>query len=198
MKRRQGLSLLEVMVSLGALALITMAIYGLVAAGSTTYANTTRQNTLQENGRRVLDQMSAEFRLANPDTLVVGTTYSSTSVTKNGSTSTTTVGVTTVSFQVSTGFEAGVTTWGSTIEYAYEASDVDSNNNSIKDEGRLVRSQDGETVRLCDYVKAGGFTAVKTGSTLALTLTLQVADEKNKVMEKVVGTTVVLRNKSGT
>lgn len=192
-RRARGLTLVEVMIGSVVLSFIVMAIFLLVHRGGTTYATASRSESLTRGARVVLDRISEELRIANPDTLI----FNSTSL----------------SFQMSTGFAAGETIWGPTITYQYELSDVDANCNSVKDEGRLVRQQSGQTVRLCDYVKAGGFVVKKDGNKVSLTLTLEVAEEDTtkvhvddkgvktvvpKVQSIVLSTSVVLRNKSST
>lgn len=181
--KRRGLTLVEVMIALGALALITLAIYALLHAGSSTYANASRRDTLQMNARRVLDQIAEELRLANPDSFILS----------SGS----------ILFNKAVGFSGGTTSYGSTIEYALRAYTdpkahfVDANHNGVPDEACLERTQDGETRKLCDYVKLGGFTAVKTGQTVNLRLTLIVADDKHTIVETSVSTSIVMRNPGG-
>lgn len=179
----RGVTLVEVMIASVILGILTLMIYGLIYRGSTTYAVASRHNTLQRNARNALDRIAEELRIANPDTLVAG---------MDGG------GVGTLQFQTSTGFSGGATTWGPMIRYTYEASSVDANNNSIQDEGRLVREDLGSGVKatICDYVKKGGFVLSQTGQRVTITLTLVVADEKNKEMSSTVSTSIVLRNKS--
>lgn len=170
----RGLTLVEVMIGSVVLSFLVLAVFLLIHRGATTYASASRHETLTRGARVVLDRVSEELRMANPDTLVVGT----------GS----------LTFQVSSGFSGGKTAWSSAIEYGYELSDVDANNNGKKDEGRLVREQGGQSVRLCDYVKAGGFVVSRSGNRLTITLVLAVENAPDTS----VTTSIVLRNKSAT
>lgn len=169
---KRGLTLVEVMIAAAVLSFLTLLIFGLVHRGATTYASASRHETLQRNARVVLDRITEELRMANPASLVVGTNS--------------------LHFQVSTGFSGGKTTWGSAIAYGYELSDVDANSNGKKDEGRLVRTQGGQKVRLCDYLKAGGFVVSQSGSRVTITLILAGED----VADTSVTTSIVLRNKA--
>lgn len=189
----RGLTLVEVMIGAVVLSFIVMAIFLLIHRGGSTYAYASRNETITRGARVVLDRISEELRMANPDTLIFSTTS--------------------LRFQVATGFAAGETVWGPMITYQYELSDVDANTNGVQDEGRLTREQNGQTVRLCDYVKAGGFAVKKDGQKVSLSLTLEVAEEDTtkiqvdakgvktvvpKVQSIVLTTSIVLRNKSST
>ena len=178
-RRNDGFTLVEVMISSVVLGVLVLAVYALLHQGSASYADASRDNTLQENSRRVLDRISEELRMANPATLIVGTQ------TSGGS----------LSFQVSAGFKSGVMTWGTVIQYQLQPSIVDANTNSIQDDYKLVRIQDGQSVKLCDYVQAGGFVLSQAGTRITITLNLGMVDEKRRPVASSVTTSVSLRTR---
>lgn len=189
-EKTRGLTLVEVLISLGVLMVIALAIYALLETGTSTYNTTTRKDSLQQNGRNALDLLAEDVRISNPDS------FTCSGVSDSGKPR---HGTTYLKFQKSTGFSAGVTTWGTDIEYFVESSSADSNNNGVVDEGRLVRTyinDKGKTVKaaVCDYLEPGGFTVVESGDTLTITLKLLVVDGA-KPIRSTATTTILRRNK---
>lgn len=207
----RGFTMIEVMISLAVFAIISLAIFALIEAGSTSYNQTTRLNQLQENGRKALEEMAAELRIANP----AGAAFT---VTKESD------GSYSVEFQrvtellrdgqdgydpAAAGGEGAINYTAYYIKYMLVPSMADANNNGISDDWRLVRIEDPsgtkKTAGICEYVEPGGFivtrdppkTAVTNPavSTVTLTLNLWVADSKQTMIRKSVSTKVMLRNK---
>ena len=213
----RGFTLVEVMLSMAMLAMIALAIYGLIDAGTNSYNTTKRRDQLQQNARTALEMLAEELRLSDPtgmtNTQVTATTpvalYKTNILVFQKAVSYTPPPVdpnTGEPVLDSTGTPlSGTTAYGNSIRYFVEASPVDSNNNGIQDEGRLIRAEtqpDGTVRRgtICDYVQPGGFVVVDNGDTITLTLKLRISDGrlvsgKYKVLEATASTTVLHRNR---
>lgn len=205
----RGFTMIEVMISLAVFAIISLAIFALIEAGSTSYNQTTRLNQLQENGRKALEEMAAELRIANP----AGNSFT---VTKesDGSYSVEFYRVTELLRDGKDGYDptaaggdGAVNYTAYSIKYMLVPSMADANNNGISDDWRLVRIEEPagakRTAGICEYVEPGGFIVTRDPalpvtsavSTVTLTLNLWVADSKQTMIRKSVSTKVMLRNK---
>lgn len=174
---RRGMSLLEVMVASAILVLVGAIIYAVLSGGSKTYDATTRLTHIQEQGRRVVDEMAGELREADLSTLVVGAN--------------------TVTFRKNTGFAGGVPTWGPNITYSMQASTVDANENGGGDDRLLQRAQAGSNpLTLTHYIAPNGLVFTLTGSNLLIRVTLRSADGSGKTITAFVESSVTLRNES--
>ena len=219
--RGRGFSMIEVMISVAILAIIALAIYALLEAGTNSYNTTTRKDTLQQNARTALEQIAAELRMANPTTIVT-TPVASGNLNINGSNLLTfrqSVNYTPPTVDIVTGEPAidpatnlpytGVTTYGDDISYFLETSTADANNNGVQDEARLVRTAwyviEGVKVQrkstVCEYVRQGGFVITDNGNdTITITLRLRVVDGRElagsvKNLDVSAATTVLMRNR---
>ncbi len=200
-QKTRAFTLIEMMVSIAVLAIITLAIYALIEAGSTSYNQTSRLNTLQQNGRRVLDELSEELRIANPA--------------PGAFTISTETGGSRIQFQRvmekhrdgKDGYDTstGTVNYTDPIQYYVENSPADVNNNGIVDEFRLMRKDlgTGKVSMISDYLQTGGFTVTREPTdlnqpvtSLVLTLKLMVADSKQKLIQKTVTTKVTIRNRA--
>ena len=188
----RGMSLLEIMIVLGVLVVVMVAIYMVIFRSSREYTNTSKIGTVSENGRRVMDEMSKEMRQADKTNCIPGgapaTIYAR--------------------FRTLKEFTSGNPVFnGYYVRYELGTSPVDANNNGIRtDDYCLNRVEEApgpsgtataeKFTRLCDYVKGGGLSFFRetASDTVKITLTLQVADDKNDLLERIVETSVTLRN----
>jgi type II secretory pathway pseudopilin PulG len=176
--RQAGMSALELV--------ITAAIFASVMAGVVTVIRTATSDSTQQSARGSLDEkawqvterIERELRWAQASTLLITTV--------NGSSC--------LSYRVPASIVGGVITWSSTITVEYQNSNVDANDDRVVDEGSIVRIQNGKTRVLCDYVPKGGFSAVLTGASVAMTLTLQLTDAEKRVERSQATDTVSVRN----
>jgi Tfp pilus assembly protein FimT len=177
-----GLSLLEVVVYIAILSLIASALYAVLTGSTRQYEVGTKLSGIQEKGRRAMDELVAELRMADrdPGQFLVTTV--------NGSQQ--------LQFRISTGFAGGTAVFGTPITWNCPSSTVDANGNRIVDEARLVRTQDGRAITKTHYVKQGGFTATVSGNNVLLRLTMLNNDGYKKVIESTVESAVTLRNDS--
>lgn len=199
-RRQQGMSLVEVMVAMGVLAIVVLAIYLLIFRSSRAYTEGSKMATLYENGRRVLDEMANELRLGNSTTLIITSSY-------NGANKLDVPIFTRLepdSIQPDANLKNQL--FETALTLRLEASPVDANNNGTTgDDWKLVRTRittdavtgtvTTSTQTLCDYIKPGGLTFTKTGTNITVALTLHVADDQNNIQERTVTTSVTLRNK---
>jgi len=177
------MSLIEILVATGVLAVLASLVYALMANSSQTYASVVRLTHIQEQARRVIDELDQELRVANPATMVF----------------TPTVNPTQVQFSVLTGYDTATKTpqWGAPITWGYQArtaQQVDANENGLLDEGTIVRTQGGRTITKCQCIEAGGVTFTVTGNYVVIRLTLISVDAKKLVMRTYLETSVRLRN----
>jgi prepilin-type N-terminal cleavage/methylation domain-containing protein len=181
----RGFTLVELAIASGILSLVILAIYSLMHSASDSYIRDTARQTLQDNARRLMDEMCAELRDADRNNLLVTTgSYGST-----------------IRFRKAASFDsgAGSTVWSNFIEYRCVASTVDANANGIVDEGRVIRvgpdaSGATKTTVLSDYVQQGGFTAVRTGDKLDLAVTLFTLAKGKQRLDISLTSSVALRN----
>ena len=202
MKQRgnKGLTLIEVMIAAFVLAIIVVAIYSLIFRSSRAYSDGSKMGTLYENGRRALDEMANEVRLGNSASSIITTAYN---------------GANKLDVPIFTRLEPDSiqpdpnlknSLFETALTLRLEPSPVDANNNgNTGDDWKLVRTRvttdvitaavTTTTTNLCDYIKPGGLVFTKSGGNIIITLTLHVADDKNKIQERTVSTSVSLRNK---
>lgn len=179
---RAGLSLLEVVIYTAILSLILSALYSVLTGSTRQYEVGTKLSGIQERGRRAMDELVAELRMADrdPGQFLVSTV--------NGSQQ--------LQFRISTGFAGGNPVFGTPITWNCPVSTVDANGNGMADEARLVRTQDGRPITKTHYVKQGGFSAAVAGNNVVLRLTMLNNDGYKKVIETTVESAVTLRNDS--
>lgn len=209
--KNQGVTLIEMAIYICVLATITLAIYALIHFGSKSYGTTTRKNTMQQSAMIVLERMAEELRNAHPDDgWLVGK-----DVDIDGTE------LPFVEFKpviwrtkeeldalypASAPHAAGQIEVGKLVRYQFQKSSADANNNGVKDEGKITRTQEEEqkdgsylsvTSDICHHVKLSGFVLTELTGPLRLqiTLTMAVVDEQQKEVTSTVSTTVLLRNK---
>lgn len=204
-RRRQGFSLLEVLVSIAILALVLSMVYMTLFRTTSEYEVNSRRSWIIDSARLALDEMTEDIRQGNvlsltpiPATPPPGTESSPPS--------------TQVSFFKVKAPIAGVAQYtANPITYLWEASTatggprVDANNNGIVDEGRLVRvDENGKRRIMCSYVKNApdGLQLTQAFSVvdgvrkvqIRIRLNLLFTDSNNKVLEQALETKVFMRN----
>ncbi len=176
--REAGMSALELVITAAIFATVMGGIVGVLRTASSDADQQGARGSLDEKAWQVTDRIERELRWAQATTLLV--------TTLNGSSC--------LSYRVPASIVNGVVTWSPTITVEYQNSYVDANDDRVVDEGALVRIQNGKTRVLCDYVPKGGFSAVLTGTSVALSLTLQLTDAGKRVVASTETDTVSLRN----
>jgi hypothetical protein len=137
---------MEVMVGIAVLLVVSLTVYGVLYRSTTVSTQMSSLMDRQEQGRIVLDRIADEIRHAKSDTVIVGGS--------NGSSS--------ISFQK---YEdvGGVPTLSAVITVRI----------SDATEGRLVREEGTDTIGLCRGVPTGGFAVSLSGNVYTLTLRLR-------------------------
>ena len=153
---QSGFTLIEVLIS----ASLTLAIAGACLTTQTTstrlMSETVVRSQLEEAACFADDQVAFDTRWADRTSLVLST--------ENGSSR--------LDMHLPTGYAGGNPVWGTTITYHVVPSAIDANGDGVHDEYKLVRLQDGKTKTICDGIVAGGFTATRTGTSVALQVRL--------------------------
>jgi hypothetical protein len=176
--RQAGMSALELVITAAIFATVMGGIVGVLRTASSDSMQQGARGSLDEKAWQVTERIERELRWAQASTLLVTTV--------NGSSC--------LSYRVPASIIGGVITWSSTITVEYQNSNVDANDDRVVDEGSIVRIQNGTTRVLCDYVPKGGFSAVLTGASVAMTLTLQLTDAEKRVVRSQATDTVSVRN----
>ena len=176
-----GLTVLEVLIATVVATVALGILITALGASSDTYMSVSRIARAEEGGRRALDAIVNDLRLADKDMFVITPEFGSHRV----------------DFRVPTGYDDhGGVQWSTTIAIRYEPSTLDANLNSSMDEGMLVRIQDGRRRVLCHYIEQGQFSLERTGDHVAVELGLVIGDGKGRVATRSVRTSVELRNGS--
>ncbi len=213
---RSGLSLLESLIASVILIVISSAIYLVLFNASATYTNETRAGDIQDRARRVADEISRELR--------AGDTTQRLSLNKNTRSNTLSfrvpkrVDAATGNIiwsdnddTANPGFYNAGSPYPATpvvVCYRYETSAVNADNNTSTTEGRIVRTLQvpgggdiANTRRIIsDYVRppAVGGEIFQRGNddTVLINITFLTVDDRNRVMERNIQTSVSVRNKS--
>ncbi len=204
-RRRQGFSLLEVLITLAILGLVLSMLYMSLFRTSNEFEVNSRRSWIIDQARITMDEMTEDIRQGNclsltpiPPTPAPGSeSYPPSSQ---------------VSFFKVLAPKAGVPQYtANPISYLWEASTstggprVDANNNGIVDEGRIVRvDENGKRRVMCSNVKNApdGFKLTQAFVTIdgvrkvqiKITMTLVFTDARNKVLEQTLETKVFMRN----
>lgn len=213
MKRKNGFTLMEVMIAVAIAGTLFAAVFSLLGSGTDTYELGTSMAELESEARRVVERIADEVM--------------STGVAKLNPSPIPPLGSFTLTFQKCTGYDLATysTLWGTQtkIEFQYDPSDPnegqDNNHNGVVDEGVIVCTYnvglptqqvvdlgrnvreylEGETFNGLDDNGNGlnderGLSFELVGETLTIRLTLERLDPKGQVMTRTVSTSVKLRN----
>jgi type II secretory pathway pseudopilin PulG len=182
--RVSGMSLVEIMIVMAILIIVVGAVYLIIFRSTRQFTDGSKTSTVVESARLALDKLANEIRQANKNAVVEGTSSADTTSKS-------------IEFYMLTGFASSAPTFDSnSTKYQVMASPVDANhNNNSSDDFKLVRIYGGgNPVTITHYVKTGGFTYTRSGDTYQITLTLHVADDQNVIQERVLKTSVTVRN----
>lgn len=150
-KRREGLTLIELVIVIFLFSIILAAIFGALATARTSWKAGGSQLSVQQEGRRGLNAITRELRQARLSTITGvptdGTDYSS------------------ITFQIpETISESGTVTWSSNIQYSVGG----------LNSAQLIRTQDGNQRVLANNISSLGFSRnVLTPDTAHISITVQ-------------------------
>lgn len=182
--KKQGFTLLELMIAIAVLAILGALVFMMLKSMSDSYSTGSLHGGLNSETRDLLDRIAAETADAGITTLVPAF--------PNGST--------TLAFRRNTGYAGGAIVFGAPITYAfvYEPGElnngIDDNGDGRIDEGRLVRTENGDPVILSRDLAENGITFTQTGNTIRVILTIEKVDEKRQVVRYTRETTIQIRN----
>lgn len=173
------MSLIEVAIGIGILGIILGSTAMVGRSTSALLTETSTSSDLHSKTVRALETMAFEMHWAENGALLI----------------TEDAGWDRVDFHVADDYVGDEPVWSSTITYRVEPWGFDGNQDTVLDEGRLVREQDGEVRVLSTYVVAGGFEAVRVGDNVELHLRLAKMDSNtNRVVEVDANTSISPRN----
>lgn len=221
---RKGFTLLEVVITSVILFIVAVAIYLVLFNASATYTNETRLGDIQDRARRVTDEIVKELRAADTTSRLSlnKNTTSNTLSFRIPKRVDTTTGAIIWSDMDETALVASNPAVAQiyaksvyparpfVICYRYATSTLNADNNVSTTEGRILRSLwipgttnnvTGTVTRtISDYVKppAAGDDVFQRGNddTITINLTFLTVDNRNKILERNVRTSVSVRNRS--
>jgi prepilin-type N-terminal cleavage/methylation domain-containing protein len=177
--KRAGFTMLETMITLVILCVVFASASYVESSATGLLSSSTSVDYMQEKASQALESIAADARWADGAAFLITPQYGSSRL----------------DFPIATGYVGGVTTWSPAITYVVQPSSIDANGDGVINEGRLVRIQGGKTHLLCDYVVAGGFTAVRNGQNVVLQIRLALLDHATRrVMNVNERTSISLRN----
>jgi len=182
--KRSGLTLLEVVIASAILAMLTSLLYVTLKSSTDGYTAGSLQAGLNAQSRNLLEDMSWDLADAGVGTL--SPAFAS--------------GSTTLTFQRNVGYSSGAIAFGSSITYAfaYEPGEsdngLDDNGDGRIDEGRLIRTENGDSVVVSRDLSENGILFTQTGNTVRVQLTLEKPDDRGGVVRYARETTIQVRN----
>lgn len=177
--REAGLTTLELAIGLGLLSVLVGVVVLSQRSALSLVSQTTTSSLLDENGLRAAEILASDIRWADTSTFLI---------TKEN-------GCDRIDLNVPTGFAGGAPVWSPTITYRAEPSLIDANRNGVLDEVRLVRIQNGETRKVCDYMIPGGFSATTNGESVSMQITLAKRDNvSDELLTADIQRSISLRN----
>jgi prepilin-type N-terminal cleavage/methylation domain-containing protein len=185
-RNERGFSLVEVVIASGILGLVVLAIYSLLHASTDSYQRDTVRQTLQDNARRAMDEITADLRDADSANVLI----------------TKTTATTNIRFRKAIGYDAtaSVITWSSYFEYETIPITIDVNVNHLQDDYRLVRKEYDsantlvKTTQICEFLQPGALSAVRNGGKVDLSLTLYCMVQGKQNLSLTIPNSVALRN----
>ena len=182
-KNISGFTMIEVMVASIAFFVILGATYGMLNITQTAYSTGTTAGDLQQRVRILLDKMANEIRSAGKTSITTATDGSG-----NGS----------ITFKVDTGYNIGTSsvTWSTDITYSSVASNAAlSSKVGLATARDVVRTQNGASLTLSNWLKAGTMSFTFTGTRVTISLTLEETDDVKRTILTASGTVAVdIRN----
>jgi prepilin-type N-terminal cleavage/methylation domain-containing protein len=188
-KSLTGFTLLEIVIVLALFSIISVTTLSLLMSGRDTYSSGLTLATLQDQARRVVEDLANEIQQSSVSRLSPAPPalpeY-----------------LDTMSYQINTGYADGQIQWGAPITFSFQYANgeiddnQDNNGNTLVDEGYLIRTQSGATQYITYYVKDDGFRLSLDRNKLRIYLALQNVDDRGNLLETSVETTVELKNPS--
>lgn len=182
--RRRGFTLIEILIAVTIFAVLASTIYLMMASTTNAYASGSIQAGLNAQARDLFERITLELSDAGISTL-------------NPSIPT---GATTLTFQRNVGYAGGVISYGPAITYAFVTepgeypNGKDDNGNGRIDEGRLIRTENNQSVSLSSDLAAGGIAFTRDGNAIQITLVLEKVDDRRQVVRTTSTTTIQVRN----
>jgi hypothetical protein len=174
---------------MGLFSLISAAAISTLMMGQDTYSSGVTLATLQDQARRVVEEVANEIQQSSVSRLSPAPPalpeY-----------------LDTMTYQTNTGYISGQIQWSTpiTINFQYATGEIDdgldNNNNGLIDEGFLTRTQNGAVQHKTYWVKDDGFRLSLERNKLRIYLALRNTDNKGHLLETVVETTVEIKNPS--
>lgn len=184
MARHRGLTLLEIVMAAAIFVVMLGGLYTMIEASSKSVASTVVSSDMDGKAREVLDRLAREIEESSAATFNPAVPLGSGALT----------------FQRVTGYAGGALTFGPAITFgfAYEFGEsdngLDDNGNRRIDEGVLTRTEGGASTTLCRDLREGGIRFTRDGSRIDIALTLDMLDERGRVVSRTYQTSVSLRN----
>ncbi|HLQ38414.1 MAG TPA: hypothetical protein VK348_11470 [Planctomycetota bacterium] len=172
-----GFSLVEVLIGATIMIAVAAACLGAQLAATKLMNESVARSQLEETAIFGAKEVAYEARWADGAALVLST--------ENGSSR--------IDLHTPVNYVAGNPVWSTTITYHVVPSPNDANGNGIHDEGMLVRVQNGKSTVICDALVTGGFTATRTGDSLALQVRL-LKLYRGRPLTVVAATSATIRN----
>ena len=186
-KRSRGLTLLEVMITCVILVLILGTILASLMAAQNAYTAGTRLSAGQSNARRAMNEVAGELRLADPTSVII--------TTEPG-------GSERLDFNMNIDFQNGAAVFSvDPVVYSFQYdigeldNGIDDDGDGLVDEGVLVRTEGPASRQLCPNLKEDGFEIFQgVGNQYTINLTVQSTDDKRRVLDSTVSTSITLRH----
>jgi prepilin-type N-terminal cleavage/methylation domain-containing protein len=191
-RKQGGFSLVEVMIVTSVFVVVLSAIFGVMGAGLDTYRSGDSLVEVQNQARRIIDQIAKEVQAAGLSTI-------SPTPPPSGQ-----EGTHTITFQPCTGYSGGAIQWGNvtTIAFEYdpdeENNDEDDNGDGLIDEGLITRTEivgeSTQSARLGIWVKENGLSFNLDGPLLTIKIEMEKRGAKGEIMETSLTTSVLIKN----
>lgn len=184
--RNQGVTLVELMITISILAVILTMVGSFFLSSQYTYQTSMLKSGIETNAHRAVAMMADELRNAGASTIAPVPAKPA--------------GATSITFQVNERFQDGAIVWSNPITYslAYEpgetADAADENGNGLVNEMVLVRTKDGRTVRMAGFVREDGLRFLLDGSRLSIRIELERLNARRESETTYAETAIVLRN----
>ena len=177
-KRQAGFTLFEMAISLGIIITLLGILTQANRATNKLSDTTMTLGRLDEAASQATLLMATELRWAQPGTMLI--------TPENGSDR--------IDFLMAEGYDGTNTLWSTPITFRIEPLAMDTNENGVADEGRLVRIQDGATRVLCRNVALGGLSLVRTNEIVDIQLTIFKLTADDEALNRTVALSATLVN----
>ncbi len=179
-----GMTLLEILVGAGILALLMWIAMMLLVTSTNNFAVEVTVTDLEQHARWVTERLTEDVRGAVASTRVITVVGGDTSIT----------------FRRNAGYAAGAVQLGNTITWQTELfggeldDGLDNNANGLVDERQLVQIDNGARSLISPWIEEGGFQLTDLGANLQVTVLLRNFDASGTVHQERMSSTVQFRN----